>query len=86
MKKKNKDFPEIHISDEDRKRYLEEFMKPIDFSKMERKGIFINLDPEIIHYFKSLAEEDGRGYQVLIRMALEHYMQNGLKPKNVWGK
>ncbi len=61
-----------------------EFDKGFDFAKAMRKGIFINLDEEIIDYFKALSEETGRGYQTLIKDALMYFKDKKLKPKNVW--
>ncbi|HXH73849.1 MAG TPA: BrnA antitoxin family protein [Bacteriovoracaceae bacterium] len=61
-----------------------EFDKPIDWSKAMRKGIFINLDPEIIEYFKNLSKENGKGYQTLIQEALHYFKDKKLKPRTIW--
>ncbi len=74
------------ISKEDREKYLQEFVQPIDYTKVEARGIFINIDQDIIQYFKDLAGPDGKGYQKLMLMALRHYKENGLKPKLSWDK
>lgn len=81
--KKNKLKP---ITKADRDRYLEEFMQPINFDAAVKRGVFINLDSDVIQYFKDLAGPEGKGYQALIQQALRHYKDNKLKPKNVWGK
>jgi uncharacterized protein (DUF4415 family) len=61
-----------------------EFDKGFDFSKFKKKGIFINLDEEVIAYFKTMALEYGRGYQSLIQDALLYFKENKLKPKTSW--
>ncbi len=61
-----------------------EFNKGFDFSKAKKKGIFINLDEEVISYFKSMSQEYGRGYQSLIQDALIYFKEKKLKPKTIW--
>lgn len=61
-----------------------EFDKGFDFSKAKKKGIFINLDEEVITYFKKMSLEYGRGYQSLIQDALLYFKENKLKPKTSW--
>lgn len=58
--------------------------KDFDFDAAMKKGIFINLDEEIIEYFKELAKETGRGYQSLIRDALFYFKEKKMKPKTIW--
>lgn len=84
MKKKKPNFKPL--AEEERAKYLEDFMKPFDFEAAVKRGVFINLDNEVIQYFKDLAGPDGKGYQALIQQALRHYKDKKLKPKNVWGK
>ena len=61
-----------------------EFDKGFDFSKAKKKGIFINLDEEVIAYFKTMSQEYGRGYQSLIQDALIYFKDKKLKPKTIW--
>ena len=61
-----------------------EFDKGFDFKAARRKGIFINLDEDVITYFKNLALETGRGYQPLIQDALKYFKEKNLKPKTSW--
>ncbi len=79
MKKKLRPIPKKIRSE-----YLEEFQKPLSLEKAIRRGIFINLEEEIIEYFKQIAGPSGKGYQHLIQEALRHYKDNNLKPKIVW--
>lgn len=58
--------------------------KDFDFEAAMKKGIFINLDEEIIEYFKELAKETGKGYQSLIRDALFYFKEKKMKPKTIW--
>lgn len=84
MKKKKPNFKPL--TKEEKDLILEDFMKPFDFEAAVKRGVFINLDNEVIQYFKDLAGPDGKGYQALIQQALRHYKDKKLKPKNVWGK
>ena len=63
-----------------------EFDKGFDFSRAKKKGIFINLDEDVIAYFKSISQEYGRGYQSLIQDALIYFKDKKLKPKTTWKK
>jgi len=72
------------ITKKERATYLEEFTRPLDLKKATRRGIFINLDTEVIDYFKELAKTTGKGYQQLIQEALRHYKEHNLKPRIVW--
>lgn len=65
---------------------LKEIEKEFDFSKVERKVVTINLDSDIINYFKDLSIKTGKGYQVLIKDALKYFVKEGLQPQNVWKK
>ncbi len=62
----------------------EEFDKGFDFLKAKKKGIFINLDEDVITYFKAMSQKYGRGYQSLIQEALTYFKENKLKPKTIW--
>lgn len=64
----------------------EEFMKEFDFSKVESRPITINLNNEIVDYFKKLSMKTGKGYQVLIKDALTYFIDEKLEPKTVWKK
>jgi len=65
-----------------------------DFSKGKRnpypakfkKRISINLDKQVIDYFKVLAAHEGIGYQVLINQFLRHCSTTQMHPKTSWGK
>lgn len=72
------------LTKKEKEEMKKEFEKPIDWSKAMRKGIYINLDPEIIEYFKTLSDETGRGYQSLIQDALNYFKNNKMKPRTVW--
>ncbi len=73
-------------SAEARARSLKEIEKEFDFSKAEKRVVTINLDTEIVDYFKSLSEKTGKGYQVLIKDALKYFIDEKLEPKTVWKK
>lgn len=64
----------------------EEIEKEYDFSKAERRVVTINLDTEIVDYFKQLSLKTGKGYQVLIKDALKFFIDEKLEPKTVWKK
>ena len=68
------------------KRLLEEIEKEFDFSKIEKRVVTINLDADIVAYFKNLSLKTGTGYQVLIKEALKYFIEQKLEPKNVWEK
>jgi uncharacterized protein (DUF4415 family) len=72
------------LSEEEEAEIQREFDKGFDFSKALRKGIYINLDEEVIQYFKALSAETGRGYQTLIQDALMYFKEKKLKPKTIW--
>jgi uncharacterized protein (DUF4415 family) len=61
-----------------------EFEKDFDFSKAQKKGIFINLNQSTIDYFKNLSTHEGKGYQILIQEALQFFVEKKLKPKVSW--
>jgi uncharacterized protein (DUF4415 family) len=61
-----------------------EFEKEFDFSKAQKKGIFINLNQSTIDYFKNLSTQEGKGYQTLIQEALQFFVEKKLKPKVSW--
>jgi uncharacterized protein (DUF4415 family) len=65
---------------------LEEFEKEFDFTKVEKRVVTINLDAEIIAYFKNLSAKTGKGYQVLIKDALKYFTEEKLEPKTIWKK
>lgn len=67
-------------------RMLKEIEKEFDFSKAEKRVVTINLDTEIVDYFKGLSEKSGKGYQVLIKDALKYFIEEKLEPKTVWKK
>lgn len=65
---------------------LEEIKKEFDFSRAERRVVTINLDAEIVEYFRGLSLKTGKGYQVLIKDALKFFIEEKLEPKTVWKK
>jgi uncharacterized protein (DUF4415 family) len=71
---------------EERAEMLKEFEKEFDFSRAERRVVTINLDAEIVEYFKELSLKTGKGYQVLIKDALKFFIEEKLEPKTIWKK
>ncbi len=67
-------------------RMEEEFLKEFDFSKVENRPITINLNEEIVDYFKKLSLKTGKGYQVLIKDALKYFIDEKLEPQTIWKK
>lgn len=65
---------------------LEEIKKEFDFSRAERRVVTINLDAEIVEYFKELSQKTGKGYQVLIKDALKFFIEEKMEPKTIWKK
>jgi uncharacterized protein (DUF4415 family) len=65
---------------------LEEVEKEFDFSRAEKRVVTINLDNEIVEYFKELSLKTGKGYQVLIKDALKFFIEEKLEPKMTWKK
>jgi len=72
------------ISPKSKNEIQKEFDKGIDFTKAKKKGILINLDEEVMAYFKTMSQEYGRGYQSLIQDALIYFKDKKLKPKTTW--
>ena len=60
--------------------------KEFDFSRAEKRVVTINLDNEIVEYFKELSLKTGKGYQVLIKDALKFFIEEKLEPKTTWKK
>lgn len=70
--------------------------KEYDFSKMKKaspkylkhikESITMRLDPNVIKYFKKLANETGIPYQSLINYILRDYAAQELKPSANWPK
>lgn len=67
--------------------------KEYNFSKIKeiknpypgkKKAVGINLSPEVIDYFKKLAEESGIPYQKLIDLYLLDCVKHRKKPKLKW--
>ena len=69
-----------------REKMRKELEKDFDFSRVEPRVVTINLDTEIVEYFKNLATKSGKGYQVLIKEALKYFIEEKLEPKTVWKK
>jgi predicted DNA binding CopG/RHH family protein len=67
--------------------------KEYNFSKLKevknpypgkKKAVGINLSPEVVDYFKGLAEETGVAYQKLIDLYLLDCAKKGKKLKMKW--
>ncbi|TLD68208.1 BrnA antitoxin family protein [Phragmitibacter flavus] len=66
--------------------------KEYDFSKAERnpyvkrlkKAVTIRLEPDVIHYFKSLSTETGIPYQNLINLYLVDCAKEGRRLELNW--
>ena len=67
--------------------------KEYNFSRMKeiknpyaskKKAVGINLSPEVIDYFKGLADETGLPYQKLIDLYLLDCAKKGKKPRMKW--
>lgn len=54
------------------------------YSKQLKKQITINIDKEIIDYFKNQSTTAGIPYQTLINLYLKDCMKNGRKPQITW--
>ena len=81
-----KEYTPKRSSKEQRERALKEIEKEFDFSKVEKRVVTINLDYEIIDYFKDLSFKTGKGYQVLMKDALRYFIEQKLEPVNSWKK
>lgn len=49
-----------------------------------KQQITIRIDPEVIQYFKNLAEETGIKYQQLINLYLANCARNKIRPNIEW--
>ena len=58
--------------------------KPNPYARQLKKPITIRLEPEIIAYFKGLAEESGIPYQTLINLFLKDCALSKKKPNIKW--
>jgi predicted DNA binding CopG/RHH family protein len=68
--------------------------KEYDFAKLKRaepkylkrlkEAVTMRLDPQIISYFKEIAEKTGIPYQSLINYVLKDYVVHGLEPSANW--
>ena len=58
--------------------------KPNPYAKQLKKQITIRLSPDVIVYFKELAEETGLPYQSLINLYLRDCAATGRKLKMAW--
>lgn len=74
------------LTKKERERIEKAAEKNFDFEAFKKQGIFINLNPDTITYFKDLAKETGFKYQFLMRLALQHYVENELRPNVDWKK
>jgi predicted DNA binding CopG/RHH family protein len=68
--------------------------KEYDFKKLEKAepkymkhlktSVTMRLDPNVIGYFKQLAEKTGIPYQSLMNYVLKDYASHGLEPSANW--
>lgn len=58
--------------------------RPNPYVKKTKKQITINLDENIIDYFKALSEKTGIPYQTLINMFLADCAKSKKQPTVVW--
>ena len=68
--------------------------KEYDFSKLKKaepkymkhlkEPVTMRIDPQVIDYFKRLAEKTGIPYQSLINYVLKDYASHGLEPTANW--
>jgi len=54
------------------------------YAKKLKKQVTIRLEPDIIDYFKDLAQDNGIPYQTLINLFLRDCVQSGKKPSIEW--
>ena len=54
------------------------------YAKKLKKQVTIRLEPEVIDYFKGLAQDNGIPYQTLINLFLRDCAQSGKKPSIEW--
>ena len=54
------------------------------YAKKIKKQVTIRLEPEVIDYFKELAQDNGIPYQTLINLYLRDCAQSGKKPSIEW--
>jgi predicted DNA binding CopG/RHH family protein len=54
------------------------------YARVKKKGVGINLSPEVLDYFKGLAEKTGIAYQKLIDLYLLDCARKGKKPSMKW--
>ena len=58
--------------------------KPNPYARKLKTSVTIRLEPEIIIYFKQLAEESGIPYQTLINLFLRECALTKKKPRINW--
>jgi predicted DNA binding CopG/RHH family protein len=54
------------------------------YMKRLKESVTMRLDPQVITYFKRLANEMGIPYQPLINYVLRDYANHGLRPSANW--
>ena len=54
------------------------------YAKTNKKQITINLDENVIEYFKNQSEAAGIPYQTLINLYLRDCMKNNRHPEVIW--
>jgi len=59
---------------------------PNPYTKHLKKQITIRLEPEVIDYFKALAEETSIPYQTLINLYLQDCARSRRKPSLEWAE
>ena len=54
------------------------------YLKRLKKSVSMRLDPQVVAYFKRLAEKTGIPYQSLVGYVLRDYARLGLEPSAKW--
>lgn len=55
------------------------------YQRRAKTAVTMRLDPTVIAYFRSLANDIGMPYQSLINYVLKEYASRGLAPAANWG-
>ena len=59
--------------------------KPNSYAAKMKKPVTLRLGPDVIDYFKNLAEDTGIPYQSLINLYLRDCAQHRRRPQTRWG-
>ena len=55
------------------------------YLRRAKAAVTMRLDPTVVAYFRSLANDIGMPYQSLINYVLKEYANHGLEPSANWG-